>query len=561
MTMKQEDIKDNEIRVIGGKNISMRSTSRYRSKGWLLAVIVLVLILGGLLVAYLLSTKKAESKEEAESFFEPEVEASAPVQPEITPLELPIDTLTTGYIQTIDTLINDIPLRIYIPHRAEMTLHVGPLDKQDPSIIYAAQAADIRRDNHKIVGAFVLKGKPLAWGLSKKGYCAIIDNQITIGVADNSPLFERATEKEGYFFRQYPLVDNGRLVENNPKNKSIRRSLCDRNGEIMMIESLSAESFHDFAQALVDLQVTNAIYLVGSHSFGWWMDENNIRQEFGIEDPNLPEEASYIVWRRHAEEDNVFDYKRINERAKHIVEMTKRKDKEGLSHIISYPLERTYPIPPIKNEKEFIERFDEVFCPVLIDKISNADLENIFVSWRGAVINEETGSYHMPLITFNCFYEDYDICLIQHTSNREKTIRNKLIEDERNDLHESLKTFISPVCLVETDTYMVRIDCIEASENNNVYRYASWEKGRSISDKPDLILTNGVQIIGGSGLYTHYRFEHDNYIYICHAGMWGCLDCNLELTIYKDATVDEFEWINGEVIVHQEASMIYWNER
>lgn len=31
---------------------------------------------------------------------------------------------------------------------------------------------------------------------------------------DNSPLFEAATEKGGYFFRQYPLVDNGVLVDN-----------------------------------------------------------------------------------------------------------------------------------------------------------------------------------------------------------------------------------------------------------------------------------------------------------------------------------------------------------
>ena len=49
---------------------------------------------------------------------------------------------------------------------------------------------------------------------------AIINDKITIGIADNSPLFEQATETGGYFFRQYPLVDNGKLVENEPKNKS-----------------------------------------------------------------------------------------------------------------------------------------------------------------------------------------------------------------------------------------------------------------------------------------------------------------------------------------------------
>lgn len=70
----------------------------------------------------------------------------------------------------------------------------------------------------------------MAWGLSKKGYVGIIRDTVHLGVADNSPLFEEATETEGYFFRQYALVDNGVLVENEPKNKAIRKAICDRGG-------------------------------------------------------------------------------------------------------------------------------------------------------------------------------------------------------------------------------------------------------------------------------------------------------------------------------------------
>lgn len=79
---------------------------------------------------------------------------------------------------------------------------IGVPDIFDKSIILATQAADVRADNGKIVGAFVVKGKPYSWGLS------------------NSPLFEEATEKGGYFFRQYPLVDKGVLVGNEPKGNS-----------------------------------------------------------------------------------------------------------------------------------------------------------------------------------------------------------------------------------------------------------------------------------------------------------------------------------------------------
>lgn len=296
--MKDEkEIRDDEIRIIGDAPTPPQPHRRLWGR------IVLGMALVGLLVGLVLVLRRDRAAErletETETYFDPQ---PAPARPEVrTPQRLgqEVDSLARGFAEIRDTTINDIPLRIYIPHNAEMTLQVGRLDKGDTTIVYAAQAADIRRDNRKIVGAFVLRGEPLAWGLSKKGYCAVIDGRITVGVAANSSLFEEATERGGYFFRQYALVDNGQLVENEPKNKSIRRSLCDRGGEIMMIETLSAESFHDFAQALVDLGADQAIYLVGSTAYGWAVDSEGARHEFGVENSQLPRYTSYIVWRRY----------------------------------------------------------------------------------------------------------------------------------------------------------------------------------------------------------------------------------------------------------------------
>ena len=212
-------------------------------------------------------------------------------------------TSTPGFVEIRDTLINDIPLKLYIPHNADMTLQIGETDMQDPTIIFSAQAADVRADNGAIVGAFVLKGKPLSWGLSKKGFCAVIDGKVTIGVAENSSLFEEATEKGGYFFRQYPLVSDGTLVENEPKGKSIRRAICDRQGKIFMVECLSRESYHDFAQALVDLHVTQAISLVGSSAYGWAVDHEGQFHELGLQSNRSfyrksKYQISHVVWRR-----------------------------------------------------------------------------------------------------------------------------------------------------------------------------------------------------------------------------------------------------------------------
>ncbi|WP_290539933.1 hypothetical protein [Alistipes sp.] len=294
-----KDIKDDQIRIIGGDDRGKTPSRRFRII-MLLMLSGCVLLIGGAVFITALRHEKASEAEPEPAYFEPEA-TPEPIRSEW--LGARVDSLARGFTEIRDTLINDIPLRIYIPHNAGMSLHVGRMDRQDSSVIYAAQAADIRADNGGIVGAFVLKGTPRSWGVSKKGFCASIGGVVTVGVAENSPLFEEATEREGYFFRQYPLVDNGTLVENAPRGKSIRRGICHRQGEIFMIETRTPESFHDFAQALVDLGVEQAVYLVGSSAYGWAVDQEGRRHEFGDKNyytarRRIPENISYIVWKR-----------------------------------------------------------------------------------------------------------------------------------------------------------------------------------------------------------------------------------------------------------------------
>ena len=262
---KFKDIRDDEIRIIGAPLEKKRF-----SWTWVVVLVACISLFAGL-VALLVNRESSVQEDEYPVVFEPENEIVEEVADSVKWLGDYSNT-TKAYTEHLKDTINDIPLDIYIVHNAKPELCLGVPDLHDKSIVMTTQAADIRADNGKIVGAFVLKGKPLSWGLSKKGYCGIIDDKITVGVADNSPLFEEATEKGGYFFRQYPLVDNGVLVENEPKGKSIRKALCDRNGEIMVVMSETTESFHDFAQALIDMKVDNAIYLVGGVSFGYFRD-------------------------------------------------------------------------------------------------------------------------------------------------------------------------------------------------------------------------------------------------------------------------------------------------
>lgn len=296
---RYDDISDDEIRIIGDSE----ATSSIKRKIIIAIAALAVVGIAILLFSHLLP-KSTPTDEVVIPIYGHDMEEVVVDKEEDTLhlARLGVTDMERGFTELRDTSINDVPLRIYIPHNAELTLHVGKLDKEDATIIYAAEAAFIRADNRAILGAFVLKGEPMAWGLSMRGYCASIDGKVTVGVADNSPLFEEAINRGGYFFRQYPLVDNGKFVANEPKNKSMRRAICERKGEIFMIESLTKESFHDFTQALVDLGVDNAVNLAGSEAYGWAIDREGVKHEFGT--PNyytgrgkMPKNTNYIVWR------------------------------------------------------------------------------------------------------------------------------------------------------------------------------------------------------------------------------------------------------------------------
>lgn len=195
---------------------------------------------------------------------------------------------------TVDTAVLDI----YLPVMATAELCLGAPDTADKGILMATLAADLRRDNGRIVGAFVLHGEPLSWGLSKRGYCAIIDGDITVGVADNSPFFEQATETGGDFFRQYPAVDGGRAVENNPENSALRRALCSIDGRICIVASAGRMTMNAFACALAQAGVQDAVFLVGGSADGWYRESDGSVHRLGSTYVRNNRFVNYIVFRQ-----------------------------------------------------------------------------------------------------------------------------------------------------------------------------------------------------------------------------------------------------------------------
>ena len=283
---RMRDINDNEIRVIGGDS-GGAGKKRIPWWGWLVACMVVAGIVFWALF------QKPQTEETVTTPAEPLVESAATdIWLDNTDASFPSATVVC------DTLVDDIHLQICTPYNATPELHVGHLSSKDTDIVLATMAADYRRDNGKIVGAFVLAGEPLSWGLSKKGYCAIIDGRVTLGMAENSPLFEQATEQGGYFFRQYPSVVHGVAVENKPENASFRRALCNLDGKLCVIGCTDRVLMNDFSKVLAHLGVSDAIMLVGGTADGWYRDVDGKLSPIATSTAKNAKYINYIVFKK-----------------------------------------------------------------------------------------------------------------------------------------------------------------------------------------------------------------------------------------------------------------------
>lgn len=103
-----------------------------------------------------------------------------------------------------------------------------------------------------------------------------------------------------------------------------------------------------------------------------------------------------------------------------VIAAFKAHDKTAIAALIRYPLKRRYPIPDIKNEAEFINRFDEVFNDELAAVIASSNIKTDWekVGWRGIMLNN------------GVMWVDTDgkIIAVNTQNTKEQTLAKSLIE-------------------------------------------------------------------------------------------------------------------------------------
>jgi len=172
-----------------------------------------------------------------------------------------------------------------------------------------------------------------------------------------------------------------------------------------------------------------------------------------------------------------------------------------LSDQVSYPLKREYPIPSVRNRKEFAARYKEIFDDSLKQMIIHSDPVQDWshVGWRGIMFLQ------------GAVWLDEKLISVNHQSIAEKRKKEKLILVDKKNLFASVRDYVRPVLMMSTSKYKIRIDEVQSGK----YRYVSWPKASGMSSKPDLVLSNGEVEFSGSGGNHSYRFKSGPYTYVC----------------------------------------------
>ncbi len=268
------------------------------NKKWLLLIPAIAIVIALIHMGYHHSWNDGKAITGKQETTEENREIDTPIATDTTIVNTLLSKKSDGNLLMLDTLINDIPITLFVPLHAKPQLRLGYDVLRDTSNIVLCLAAADAGKHDKIVGAYVCNGRLVSNGLSKKGFCAITNDSVTIGMAESSPFFEKAINDSGYFFRQRTLVDCGHIIKNELRGQFLCRALCKKEGLTCVVICRERCSLYDFAQILTDIGVTHAISLQSAkNAKGWYHTmEGHVNLLGDWSSRKFPKSANYIVW-------------------------------------------------------------------------------------------------------------------------------------------------------------------------------------------------------------------------------------------------------------------------
>lgn len=204
----------------------------------------------------------------------------------------------------------------------------------------------------------------------------------------------------------------------------------------------------------------------------------------------------------------------------------KTGDPQIIAKYVVYPYKTRTPLPAIKNETDFIKNHDLILDDELKQVINDSKPENwASAGWRGIMLYE-------GLVWISA---DGKLEAVNYRTKKERDYAAKWYENDKNTIHESLRQYDKNIYIFNTDTKLGRIDEIE-TENGENYRLALWAKDEDMSDKPQVLVSDGTVKYFGSANNAEYYFKSGEYEYVFSVTKVGPMDMvPYELGIYKNA--------------------------
>lgn len=187
---------------------------------------------------------------------------------------------------------------------------------------------------------------------------------------------------------------------------------------------------------------------------------------------------------------------------KKILNLINQNKAAELAELVNYPLQRPNPIPDIKNAKEFVAYYPNLFDAKFKKLIPKFSQKEVFV--RNGLFGMVGNVFHGEI-----WFDETGIVSINYFSDKEMALEKSLSKMIKAVIHPSVNQWESNVFVASSKNLLVRVDNLA----NGDIRYASWSKGKPISQKPDLVILKGEEVHEGTMGSTFWTFTNNNWKY------------------------------------------------
>ena len=200
--------------------------------------------------------------------------------------------------------------------------------------------------------------------------------------------------------------------------------------------------------------------------------------------------------------------------AKNFQQALGKNDRQAVAKLVQFPLRNVEPLASIKNPREFVARWDELFDATNTPNLLKADAEEM--GWRGtALLNGTVWFKNGKIIAIN-----------SQTAVYKKALQTAIKLDSAK-LYPTARGFDKVTFQCRTKKLYIR-----AQQHGDDLRYFAWKTGASLLTKPELELTGGKYDPQGTSGNYNLEFNNNGFTYSLMVGHYICgEDCNDYLAV------------------------------